>query len=111
MGVNRNYFSGCKNVAEILWKDELLDQLAIELVSDQVEGVLDMIRDDPKMYSTFNDVAASLTAATEMADDFLTDTIIEFETSLRAAIKRRRVILRSIEVAGDGFIDGTVRVE
>lgn len=111
MAINRNYFSGCKNVADILWKDDLLDQLAIELVSDQVEGILDMIRDEPKLYGTFNDVAASLTAATEMTDDFLTDTLSEFEERLRAAIKRRRIVLRSIEVAGDGFLDGTVRIE
>ena len=80
------------SLQKILHSQSIIEALAVQIVGDQVEYHLDMIKDaGVKEYSTFAAVDQCLQGAKESVEDQLRDLLADFRDSLLDAIQAVKV--------------------
>ena len=84
--------------------EEMMQNMAREIVMDAIEYAVDMMEQCPEEYSTFDDVQRTLSNAPDTAEDiFLEDQIKYITERLTYYVKNTKVVAQSLAVNAKGF--------
>lgn len=97
---------------KVLTNQEVIKQLARELVAGHVECHIDMCADmDPGEIGTYAEAEQYLKAAQESVEDYMADLLTEFRDALYNEVRACKVNVKSIKLSKDGMEDADVEVE
>lgn len=102
---------GMKNLNTVLFREDLIAQLAKLLVSDHVECFLDMAQDmpdAPQNYTETNQYLQGVKAS--LVEGFLPDLLSDFRQALYEAIDEVQIDLKSVTVSENGVEDIVVEI-
>ena len=100
-----------KNLQKVLYNQELIKQLARELVASHVEAHIEMAASrGPGEFNTYSEAEAYLKAAQESIEDYMDDLLTEFRDSLYNAVCSCKIDVKSIKLSKDGLEDADVHV-
>ena len=100
-----------KNLQKALYNQELIKQLARELVASHVEAHIEMAADcDPGEFNTYAEAEAYLKDAQTAVEDYMADLLTDFRESLYEEVRRVVVDVKSIKLSKDGLEDADVEV-
>jgi len=100
-----------KNLQKALYNQELIKQLARELVASHVEAHIEMAADcDPGEFSTYSEAEAYLKDAQTTVEDHMADLLTDFRDMLYDAVRKVTVDVKSIKLSKDGLEDADVEV-
>ena len=95
----------------LLTDRQFIQALATQLVANQVEAHLDMVRDaGSEEYGNFQEVADCVAGAKETLDDYLAEILEEFCTELTNELKNVNIITTQVMLRPGHTIDADVIV-
>ena len=100
-----------KNLQKALYNQELIKQLARELVASHVEAHIAMAADcDPGKFSTYSEAESYLKDAQTTVEDYVVDLLVDFRDMLYDAVLEVTIDVKSIKLSKDGLEDADVEV-
>jgi hypothetical protein len=104
-------FAPHNNLQKLLYNDDLIKQLARQLVAAQVEAHIDMGHDCSREYPTHTEAAAMIQGAKITVEDYFEDLVMEFRDSVYDAIRSVEINVKSTTFSAEGFEDAEVEVK
>ncbi len=100
-----------KNLQKALYNQELIKQLARELVASHVEALIEMAADcDPGEFSTYSEAESYLKDAQTTVEDYMGDLLTDFRDSLYEHIRLVEIDVKTVKLSAQGIEDADVEV-
>lgn len=100
--------ASCNQLPDMLFNQQLIEQLAVQLVTRQVEDLVDCI--DECDVQSFEAADRHVKGAIDIVELYLEDVLVEFRDMLYAAVRARKIDLQSVKLTAEGAIDADVVV-
>lgn len=102
---------GMKNLNTVLFRDDLIAQLAKLLVGDHVECFLDMAYDMPDAPQNYTETKQYMQGVkASLVEGVLPDLLADFRYALYKAINEVQIDLKSVTVSENGIEDIVVEI-
>lgn len=99
------------NIQQLLYKDALVERLAVQIIASHVECFVDMAADlGPEEFPSYDKAAEYLKAAQSSVEDMVGDLLTEFRDTLYEKIRACKVNVKSVSLSELGLVDADVEV-
>lgn len=94
----------------IWYRESLQEALAASLIADMAESSVEMMKDMPSEYTSFEAVESAILTSREAALDVMRDYINMLEESLEKKIRECTIVVDAVKFSKEGVVDADVTV-